>query len=283
MQGTLSCRTLAPFHSSSPGPIQRRGFRRRPARAPGRGPPVHHPRDQAQRGAGRGRSSRSGKGEHACGSRRSGSGSRQNMKSGARLRSLRRAKRLRWREHPSKPQWQQELQQLGVLTDLEFDRAFLKWQLQMHLALVKLYQTEASQSPETDLAKFAITNLAQIRRASRSGQATRCRTGCFGRHCQGTAAILIGSPCRVAFQKFRFLATTGTKLRLGAAITPSTWRSGAVLRRVHFARVHWPAPVESASPQLVCAVFAKGRRPKSGSLIFASTRSAHGTDGTEPT
>jgi putative membrane protein len=67
-------------------------------------------------------------------------------------------------EHPSKPQWQQELQQLGVLTGQEFDRAFLKWQLQMHLALVKLYQTEASQSPETDMAKFAITNLAKIQR-----------------------------------------------------------------------------------------------------------------------
>lgn len=37
-------------------------------------------------------------------------------------------------------------------------------QLQMHFALVKLYQTEASQSPETDMAKFAITNLAQIQR-----------------------------------------------------------------------------------------------------------------------
>ena len=40
----------------------------------------------------------------------------------------------------------------------------MKWQLQVHLALVKLYQTEASQSPETDLAKFAITSLTRIQR-----------------------------------------------------------------------------------------------------------------------
>jgi hypothetical protein len=79
------------------------------------------------------------------------------------------------------------------------------------------------------------------------------------------------------------LATAGTKLRPGAAITPSIWRSGAGLRRVHFARVHWPAPVESAFPRLVCAVFAKGRRRKSVSHIFASTKSARGTGGMEPT
>jgi predicted outer membrane protein len=66
--------------------------------------------------------------------------------------------------HPSKAQWQQELQRLGTLQAQGFDREFMKWQLQVHLALVKLYQTEASQSPETDLAKFAITSLTRIQR-----------------------------------------------------------------------------------------------------------------------
>ena len=64
--------------------------------------------------------------------------------------------------HPSKAQWRQELQRLGTLQAQGFDREFMKWQLQVHLALVKLYQTEASQSPETDLAKFAITSLTRI-------------------------------------------------------------------------------------------------------------------------
>ena len=68
------------------------------------------------------------------------------------------------KEHPSKPQWQQELERLEERTGQEFDRAFMKWQLQMHLALVNLYQAEASGSPETDMAKFAITTLVEIQR-----------------------------------------------------------------------------------------------------------------------
>ena len=68
------------------------------------------------------------------------------------------------REHPSKPHWQQELERLEERTGQEFDHSFMKWQLQMHLALVNLYQAEASGSPETDMAKFAITTLVEIQR-----------------------------------------------------------------------------------------------------------------------
>lgn len=40
----------------------------------------------------------------------------------------------------------------------------MSWQLRTHLALVNLYQTEASHSPELDLSKFAITALVDIQR-----------------------------------------------------------------------------------------------------------------------
>jgi predicted outer membrane protein len=77
---------------------------------------------------------------------------------------LAQSKGVAMREHPSKPQWQLELERLAERTGQEFDRAFMKWQLQMHLALVNLYQAEASGSPETDMAKFAITTLVEIQR-----------------------------------------------------------------------------------------------------------------------
>ena len=38
----------------------------------------------------------------------------------------------------------------------------MAWQLQTHLALAELYQTEASNTSETELAKFAITSLNRI-------------------------------------------------------------------------------------------------------------------------
>ena len=50
------------------------------------------------------------------------------------------------------------------LSGQEFDREYLRWQLQMHLALVDLYQTEASQTPNSDLARFAILTLTAIQR-----------------------------------------------------------------------------------------------------------------------
>lgn len=65
--------------------------------------------------------------------------------------------------HPSKAWWQGQVQRLRGLGGAEFDREFLNWELQNHLALVNLYQTEASNSPDTELAKFAITTLVRIK------------------------------------------------------------------------------------------------------------------------
>ena len=72
--------------------------------------------------------------------------------------------RVTLQEHPSRPDWQRDLQRMRDLSGQEFDREYLRWQLQAHLALVDLYQTEASQTPETDLARFAIVALTTIQR-----------------------------------------------------------------------------------------------------------------------
>ena len=66
--------------------------------------------------------------------------------------------------HASRSWWQSELQRIGSLKGQEFDREYMSWQLRTHLALVNLYQTEASHSPELDLSKFAITTLVEIQR-----------------------------------------------------------------------------------------------------------------------
>ena len=65
-------------------------------------------------------------------------------------------------EHASRSTWQSELQRIGGLSGQEFEREYLAWQLQTHLALAELYQTEASNTSETELAKFAITSLNRI-------------------------------------------------------------------------------------------------------------------------
>jgi putative membrane protein len=64
----------------------------------------------------------------------------------------------------SRPGWKDELQRVEGLSDLEFDREYMRWQLQTHLATVKLYQVQASNTPQMELASFAITRLAQIQR-----------------------------------------------------------------------------------------------------------------------
>ncbi len=56
------------------------------------------------------------------------------------------------------------MRRIGSLKGQEFDREYMSWQLRTHLALVNLYQTEASHSPELDLSKFAITTLVEIQR-----------------------------------------------------------------------------------------------------------------------
>jgi predicted outer membrane protein len=71
---------------------------------------------------------------------------------------------MRIEPHASREWWQSELKRIGGLQGQDFDRQYMDWQLKMHLALADLYQTQASQSPEQDLSKFAITALAEIQK-----------------------------------------------------------------------------------------------------------------------
>jgi predicted outer membrane protein len=66
--------------------------------------------------------------------------------------------------HASRSWWQGELQRIGGLSGQDFDREYMKWQLQTHLALVNLYQTQASGTPQMELSKFAITTLEDIQK-----------------------------------------------------------------------------------------------------------------------
>jgi len=78
------------------------------------------------------------------------------------VQELAQKNRVTLQAHPSKQDWQRDLHRMRDLSGQEFDREYLRWQLQTHLALVDLYQTEASQTPETDLARFAIVTLTTI-------------------------------------------------------------------------------------------------------------------------
>ena len=66
--------------------------------------------------------------------------------------------------HPSREWWMAELQRISGLSGEEFDRNYLDWQLRTHLALVNLYQQQASNAAGTDLSKFAITTMNRIQR-----------------------------------------------------------------------------------------------------------------------
>jgi predicted outer membrane protein len=66
--------------------------------------------------------------------------------------------------HASRGWWTEELRRIGGLTGQEFDREYLRWQLQAHLAMADLYQTQASHSTQTELSKLAITTLNQVQR-----------------------------------------------------------------------------------------------------------------------
>ncbi len=63
----------------------------------------------------------------------------------------------------SRAAWGRDLESLAISSGGQFDREYISWQLRTHLALVDLYQTQASHSPDADLAKFAITTLAEIK------------------------------------------------------------------------------------------------------------------------
>jgi predicted outer membrane protein len=64
----------------------------------------------------------------------------------------------------SQSKWQADLQRIEGLGGAEFDRDYMRWQLQTHLATVNLYQVQASNTPQMELASFAITRLAEIQR-----------------------------------------------------------------------------------------------------------------------
>jgi predicted outer membrane protein len=64
--------------------------------------------------------------------------------------------------HASRATWQADLARLRGQNGEAFERDFLQWQLQIHLSLVDLYQTEASNTPATELAQFAIVTLKEI-------------------------------------------------------------------------------------------------------------------------
>lgn len=68
------------------------------------------------------------------------------------------------RSHASGEQARQALQRLSGMQGANLDQAFIEEQLDLHDRLVDLYQTEASGSPDTALASFAIRSLVAIQR-----------------------------------------------------------------------------------------------------------------------
>ena len=64
--------------------------------------------------------------------------------------------------HPARADWQQDLQRFRTLGGEAFARDFLAWQLGIHLSLADLYQTQASNTAATELARFAIITLKQV-------------------------------------------------------------------------------------------------------------------------
>jgi putative membrane protein len=60
--------------------------------------------------------------------------------------------------------WEKAAAALKEQSGANFDRAWLQWQAQAHTNLTELYQAEASDTPDNDLAKFAIIALAEIRK-----------------------------------------------------------------------------------------------------------------------
>jgi predicted outer membrane protein len=65
-------------------------------------------------------------------------------------------------EHSSGDAWRRATDQLQEQSGEDFDRTFLDLQLRIGQDLVDLYQTQASHSPDTGLASFAITTLVRL-------------------------------------------------------------------------------------------------------------------------
>lgn len=67
--------------------------------------------------------------------------------------------------HESEPWWRGQIERLKGLSGQEFDREFVNLELQAGLALVNLYQRQASNTPQAELARYAIIALVPIQRA----------------------------------------------------------------------------------------------------------------------
>jgi predicted outer membrane protein len=79
--------------------------------------------------------------------------------------------------HASRSWWEGALQRLAGLSGQEFDRAYMRWQLETHLATVNLYQTQASHTPQLELSRFAITTLVDIQRLFEQAKELGARHG----------------------------------------------------------------------------------------------------------
>ena len=86
----------------------------------------------------------------------------------------------------SRPAWQGELQRIEGLSGLDFDREYMRWQLQTHLATVGLYQVQASNTPQMELARFAITRLAEIQRLFDQAKQLGAQRGGLDRYRRGS-------------------------------------------------------------------------------------------------
>ncbi|GHD24348.1 DUF4142 domain-containing protein [Tianweitania populi] len=58
--------------------------------------------------------------------------------------------------------WDADIQRLKSLDGEAFDKEYVSWQMRVHQGLVALYQKQASDTPQTELAKFAITTMNEI-------------------------------------------------------------------------------------------------------------------------
>lgn len=64
--------------------------------------------------------------------------------------------------HESQEWWQGEIERLRGLDGAAFDHDYLALQLRAHAAMAELYQQQASETTQTELATFAITTFNRI-------------------------------------------------------------------------------------------------------------------------
>ncbi len=80
-----------------------------------------------------------------------------------RLVELAQQHRVEVEERESKDAWRPAIERLQGQSGEDFDRAYLGLQLGLGRQIIELYQTQASNSTVTDLARFAITTLVRLK------------------------------------------------------------------------------------------------------------------------